>query len=169
MLFEVAVFVHREIQFNKLLSNLRKAGGKAAQAAVLAEHIMEKLAAAESGLRPSHVHRLTRHGEARIEGCGKFDLGSGYRLVHLKKGDHLFFSYIGTHDDCDHWIKSNRGLQPEHNAGIPRLPVREKCGESGDTEENEYEVEPDCDDLLMERIDDRTLRRIFRGLCGTGR
>ncbi|MBW2059907.1 MAG: hypothetical protein JRJ26_20685, partial [Deltaproteobacteria bacterium] len=83
----MVVFFHRETQFNKLLDNLRKAGGRAALAVLRAEEIMERLAA-KSGLQPSRIHKLTRNGEGRIEGCRKFDLGGGYRLVYLKKRDH---------------------------------------------------------------------------------
>lgn len=160
----MAVFVHRETQFNKLLSNLRKAGGKAALAAIQAEEIMERLAA-RNRLLPSRVHKLTKYGEARIEGCKKFDLGGGYRLVYLKKEGHIFFSYIGTHDDCDLWIKNNRGLQPEFDAGSSQVVIEEKEKEAWGCEGHEHESEPDYDELLMEKIDDRLLRKVFQGLC----
>ncbi|MFH1082299.1 MAG: hypothetical protein V1751_02800 [Pseudomonadota bacterium] len=162
----MAVFVHRETQFNKLLGNLRKAGGKAALAAIRAEEIMERLAT-KSEFQPSHIHKLTRHGETRIQGCRKFDLGGGYRLVYLKKRDHIFFSYIGTHDDCDLWIKNNRGLQPGNNTGSCQVAVEEECKKVGVGEEQECEPEPDYDDFLMGKIDDNLLRRIFKGLGNT--
>jgi len=160
----MAVFVRRETQFNKLLSILRKAGGKAALAATQAEEIMERLAAGNR-LLPSRVHKLTKYGEARIEGCNKFDLGGGYRLVYLKKEGHIFFLYIGTHDDCGLWIKNNRGLEPEINISSSQIAVEKKEEGASITDGQEHEPEPDYDDLLMEKIDERLLRRIFRGLC----
>lgn len=160
----MAVFVYRETQFKKLLRNLRNAGGKAALAAIQAEEIMESLAA-RNRLLPSRVHKLTKYGEARIEGCNKFDLGGGYRLVYLKKEGHIFFLYIGTHDDCDLWIKNNRGLQPEVDAASGQIVIEEKEAEAWGGEGQEHEPEPDYDDLLMEKIDERLLRRIFQGLC----
>ena len=160
----MAVFVHRETQFKKLLSNLRKGGGKAALAAVQAEEIMERLAA-RNRLLPSRVHKLTKYGEARIEGCSKFDLGGGYRLVYLKNEGHIFFLYIGTHDDCDLWIKNNRGLQPEVDVSSSQVDIEEEKEEASGNEGQEHEPEPDYDDLLMEKIDDRLLRKVFQGLC----
>lgn len=160
----MAVFVHRETQFNKLLSNLRKAGGKAALAAIRADEIVERLAV-KNRLLPSRVHKLTKYGEARIEGCRKFDLGGGYRLVYLKKEGHIFFLYIGTHDDCDLWIKNNRGLQSEVDAGSSQVVIEEKEEEASGNEGQEHEPEPDYDDLLMKKIDNRLLRRVFQGLC----
>ena len=163
----MAVFVHRETQFNKLLDNLRRAGGRGTLAAARAEEIMERLAAG-TDLSPSQVRKLTRHGEGRLEGCRKFDLGAGYRLIYLRKGEHIVFSYIGTHDDCDLWIKNNRGLEPEMDAETDPFPAEKENEGSVEDKRRDIDLEPDYDDLLMAKIDDRLLRRIFRGLCGEG-
>jgi mRNA-degrading endonuclease YafQ of YafQ-DinJ toxin-antitoxin module len=159
------IFIHRKTQFNRLLSNLRKAGGRAALAAERVAQIMESLAS-RNRLSPSKVQKHTRYGEARIEGCRKFDLGGGYRLVYLKKGANLYFTYIGTHDDCDLWIKNNRGLEPETDTGASWVNAQDKNQEAGCIEVQTTKPAPDYDDLLMEKIDERILRRVFQGLCG---
>ncbi|MBW2102715.1 MAG: type II toxin-antitoxin system RelE/ParE family toxin [Deltaproteobacteria bacterium] len=159
----MAVFVYREPQFQKLLDSLRKTGRRSAQAAKQAEEIMDRVAARNRFL-PNHEHKLTKYGEGRIGGCRKFDLGGGYRLVYLKKGGHIFFLHVGTHDDCDLWIKNHRGVETEIDVRSCQVVFREK-GKGGRRTE-EQEPEPDYDELLMEKIDERLLRKVFHGLCG---
>jgi hypothetical protein len=115
------------------------------------------------------VHRRTKFGERRIDGCQKYDLGAGYRLVYVKEEDHYVFLFVGTHDDCDRWLTNNKYL---HDLQLDRLedeawrvsePTAE--GESG-APSPEADDEMDYDDILMQQIDEQTLRRIFRGLCG---
>jgi len=80
----MAVFIHREPQLQKCLNKLRRAGGRAALAAERVEEIIATLAS-KDGLRPEQINKLTRHGEARIDKCKKFDLVGGYRLVYVKE------------------------------------------------------------------------------------
>lgn len=161
----MAVYIRNQGQFNKQLLSLRRAGKKAAIAASYAEKIIQRLAAAPDGEKlPAQVHKLTPRGEDRIEACGKFDLGSGYRLLFRQKGGCIVFLFIGTHDECDLWIKNHRGLRPEDNKGAFRVVV-EGTGEQEDGDEGpEPELEEDDDDGLMERIDEKTLRKVFCGL-----
>lgn len=156
------VFVHRGKPFNKRLSSLRKSGGKASSVVEKAEQIMERLAASPE-TPPAWVHRHSRHGEARLERCWKFDLGSGYRLVYHRKGDHITFLYIGTHDDCDLWIKNHRGLQPEKNSAT-MLVAQDQASTGPETADADMEPEPDYDEILMSKIDEKLFRRIFTGL-----
>jgi len=77
-------------------------GGKAdPDAAAAAERVEAIIAtmASHDGIRPAQVNKLTRHGEARIDKCKKFDLVGGYRLVYVREEDHYFFLFAGTHDD----------------------------------------------------------------------
>ena len=112
------------------------------------------------------LNRRTKNGELRINGCRKYNLGGGYRLICVKRGNHLVATYVGSHDDCDRWLENNRGFEPE----IPlsndlRSPFREKESEHPSRWEP-LALEPDYDDLLMEKIDEGILRRIFVGICG---
>jgi len=161
----MAVVIHRELQLQKCLAKLRKAGGRAALAAERIEAIIATLAAHDD-LRPAQVNKLTRHGEARIDKCKKFDLVGGYRLVYVREENHYFFLFAGTHDDCDRWLNNNRHLKPEingENTSWMASPVAEV--ETASVQEA-TEDDSDYDDIVMQNIDEKMLRRIFCGLCG---
>jgi hypothetical protein len=161
----MAVFMHREPQLHKCLTKMRRAGGRAALAAERVEEIIAALAA-NAGVRPQQVNKLTRHGEARIDHCKKFDLVGGYRLVYVKEDNHYFFLFAGTHDDCDHWLNNNRNLKPEPtDAGMPVM-VRQADAITLAPDHNATAGDMDYDAILMKNLDEKMLRRVFRGLCG---
>jgi len=108
----------------------------------------------------------TRHRDVRIAGIRKFNLGGGYRLVYIKKGGHLVFLYVGTHDDCTCWIGNNRDIDPDVDRDCHLVIPKTEAEPDSSHSCPEPEAEPDYDDLLLESIDERTLRRIFSGLCG---
>jgi hypothetical protein len=165
----LSVFIHRKSQFDKCLHKLRQAGGRSAYAAERAEAIIATLAFTPS--MPEQVHRLTKFGERRIDGCKKYDLGAGYRLVYVKEADHYVFLFVGTHDDCDRWLTNNKYLN-ELQLDSPKDDARRVCRATGvddavaPSTEPEFEDDMDYDDILMQKIDEPTLRRVFRGLCG---
>ena len=161
----MAVFIFRNRQFMKTMAELRKAGGKALQVADRVEAITRTLAASERVI-PQEMAPHTKYGEARIAGGGKFDLGSGYRLVYLKKGGHLIILYVGTHDDCDCWIRNNRDIDPFADAECRRVTPGADRESETPPPGADLEAEPDYDDILMKNIDEKTLRRVFSGLCG---
>jgi hypothetical protein len=107
----MAVLIHRAPQFKKCLEKLRRAGGRAALAAVQVEEILATLAL-HDGIPPERVHKRTTHGEHRIDSCQKFDLVGGYRLVYVKEGDQYCLLFAGTHDECDHWLNHHKRLKP---------------------------------------------------------
>ncbi|MDD1713408.1 MAG: hypothetical protein LUQ69_09620 [Methanoregulaceae archaeon] len=157
--------VYRDANLNKQLNSLRKAGGQATVAADHAEAIIDRLIArGMHGL--GQTGRFTRYGDARIKNCIKYDLVHGYRLVGMKKKDELTLFYVGNHDDCDLWIRHNTGIEPVtdkrrneaisiQEAVVEVSPVAEAC-----------KPEPDYDQELLKRIDERDLQKIFRGICG---
>ena len=130
---------------------------------------MARLASAPS--TPEPVHRLTKFGERRIEGCQKYDLGSGYRLVYVKEREHYVFLFVGSHDDCDRWLTNNKDLQ---ELQLDKLDNDASCVSEQTTAsdaaasptDTASEDDMDYEDILMQRIDEPMLRRIFRGLCG---
>ena len=91
----VAVFIHREPHFTKCLHKLHRAGGQAALAAERAETIIATLTSTHA--MPEQVNKLTKRGERRIDGCKKYDLGGGYRLVYVQEADHYVLLFVGTH------------------------------------------------------------------------
>jgi len=161
----MAVVIHREPQLQKCLSKLRKAGGRAALAAERIEAIIATLASNDD-VRPAQVNKLTRHGEARIDKCKKFDLVGGYRLVYVREENHYFFLFAGTHDDCDRWLNNNRHLKPEINGETIPLLVSPAAEVETASVQGATEDDSDYDDIVMQNIDEKMLRRIFRGLCG---
>jgi hypothetical protein len=161
----MAVFIHREPQLYKCLNKMRRAGGRAALAAERIEEIIAALSS-NANIQPQQVNKMTRHGEARIENCKKFDLVGGYRLVYVKEDEHYFFLFAGTHDDCHHWLNNNRNLKPEINGAAMPLMVHQADEGTLASDYNTTECSMDYDEILMQSIDEKMLRLVFRGLCG---
>jgi len=157
--------IYNAAQFAKKLHKLKKAGGKAEDAANQAWTIIANVASREQ-LSARTRSKLTPRGEARIEGCRKFDLGGGYRLLYVKKSGKRVFLFVGAHDECDTWVKNHSGAmldidQAEPVSGLGKEPDQT---ESGSAEELQ-ELPRDDDKLLHEVLDQKTLREIF---CGIG-
>ena len=159
----MAVVIHCDPRLQKCLTKLRRAGGRALLAAEQVETILARLAS-HKGRHSDTVHKRTRHGEARIEKCKKFDLVGGYRLVYIREAQQYYFLFVGSHDDCDHWLTHHRDLTLEMpgaptTAGTepPAPPAAEHIGPPGDL---------DYDDIILKDIDEKILRRVFCGLCG---
>jgi hypothetical protein len=161
----MAVVIHRDPQLHKCLTKLRRAGGRALLAAEQVETILARLAAHE-GKHPDAVHKRTRHGEARIEKCKKFDLVGGYRLVYIYEAQQYYFLFAGTHDDCDRWLTHHRDLTLE----MPEAPTTAGATPKADVTQAAEPAVPqddlDYDDIVLKDIDEKILRRVFRGLCG---
>lgn len=153
----------------KQLKAMQKGGGNALQAAEHARKIINQ--ALEGICSPRQVGRLTRYGEARIPNCIKFDLVRGYRLIAAMGRQEISFLFLGSHDECDHWLKNNARLEvTADNRTAMALQVRSKTDEQNPPcpmQEHEGEAEADdYDALLLRDLTDRDLREIFRGLCG---
>ena len=160
----MAVVIHRGPQLHKCLTKLRRAGGRALLAAEQVETILARLSSHE-GKHPDQVHKWTRHGEARIEKCKKFDLVGGYRLVYIREARQYYFLFAGTHDDCDHWLTHHRDLTLE----MPGAPTTAEAKPAAVTPAAEHDVpsgDLDYDDIILKDIDEKILRRVFCGLCG---
>lgn len=160
--------VHRDAGFMKRRKLLLKAGGRAALAAEQADLIIDRLLLEGAGRhRELGIGRPTRHGEARIRNSLKYDLGNGYRLIARKEEDEIVFLYIGAHDDCDRWITDNKGSR--WTAAKPRSKteeVREASVSVAPGDPEPAESEPDLYERMIEAIDEKDLRVIFRGLRG---
>jgi hypothetical protein len=161
---ETAFFVHRTAAFERNLKALHRKGGTASMAAAKAEAAIRQIV----GIKEEYLRRqfrLTRCGEYRIKHCGKYDLSCGYRLVFVRRKGHIAFLYVGSHDDCVRWIDRNRRLvfdaaasQASQIAGC-RLTEDSSIFDKDDADADEYEA------LLMSRLSDMTLRKIFSGFA----
>jgi len=161
----MTIYLHRGPKFNRRLNALKRGGKQASLAAKRAEEIIENLASGGKAL-PEQMDKLTKHGELRIDKCRKYDLGGGYRLVCVKQGENLVFSHMGTHDDCNRWIENNRGFDPDIGENRQEISfTREREPDHQPPEQGTGE-EMDYDEILMKRIDEKALRRIFCGLSG---
>jgi hypothetical protein len=156
---EKPLYIHRTAIFDRNLENLHSKSGSGSLAAGKAEEVIRNISC-EKRRGARLQFRFTRKGEYRIKNCMKYDLGCGYRLVFIRENSHVIFLYVGSHDDCCRWIDRNKGRI--HTIADTPHAMRAICSDSDGTsncveefEEDEYEAR------LMNRIDDKILRRIF--------
>ena len=161
----MAVLIHHAPQFEKCLQKLRRAGGRAALAAAQVEDILATLAV-HDGIPPEQVHKRTINGEHRIDGCQKFDLVGGYRLVYVKEGNQYHLLFAGTHDECDRWLNHHKRLKPAEQQANTLCVVRQREEVPPASPQTVAAGDGDYDDILLPQIDEKMLRRIFRGLYG---
>ncbi|HMT92527.1 hypothetical protein [uncultured Thiothrix sp.] len=64
---------------------------------------------------------LTNHGENRIQYCRKYDLHNASRLVTQQGEDICTFLFVGTHEEVEEWLDTNRGLTEDRFE--PALPA----------------------------------------------
>jgi hypothetical protein len=155
--------IYMDPKINKRLELLRRSGKKAALAADKTDEIIARLQS--GGDLPIMAGTVTKHGEVRIKGVMKYDLGSGYRLVSLKQEERLFLLFVGSHDDCHRWIENNRELsieQIEQRCNL--LPVRVDTMDSGLNDETAQMLMDTENDNPLDRVSEQDLRRIFCGL-----
>lgn len=160
-------YIHYSESLPKLLRGLRKTGKKAEFAASKCETILNDIM--QYGCQHETVFsKRTRHGEARIKNCIKYDLGGGYRLVTIRVDRHLFICFVGGHDETNQWIEHHRYdiLTP----GNPLYRCEERVAQS-DTGETDFcergnlnDIEDQYEDELISRLDEAQLKSIFQGL-----
>ena len=158
--------IYNSAQFYKKMQVMQKSGGKASDAAAQALKIIRELAE-RPDLSMILRNKLTTRGDARIEKCFKFDLGSGYRLVYIKKGGWFVFLFLGTHDECDTWMNNNAGLQPDINKAEVVNSRKESLCAGKQELHSEKAIDWNEKDIPLHHIvDQKTLEEIFRGISG---
>ena len=95
--------------FRTSVQSLYRKGGKFQKAAnqVLA---MRGMAFDGCDLETVFTAPLTNHGESRLPHARKYDLTGFSRLVTVVNNDICMFLFAGTHDDVDHWLERNTGV-----------------------------------------------------------
>ena len=150
-------------KLRKRLTELRKQGGTSSFAAKKADDLISRLLL--RGRDCSHeIGRLTKNGEFRIRQCKKYDLGNGFRLICLRQGHHFIFLSIGTHEECHRWLERNKGLRYEMDNGYQDVLITKEISEPS-VPVKEIDPADAYEDQLLQKIDDKILRRIFSGLC----
>ena len=161
------LFVYQDANLSKQIKELLKGGANSASAARHAEAIIEQFI--NDGIRNlRNAGRLTKYGDARIKNCIKFDLVRSYRLVAVLVETGIAFLYVGSHDECDHWIKHNSWLEPildKRRNKITEIRERESSQKTVVEGPDTDEFEPDYDVLIFQDITEEDLRQIFCGLC----
>ncbi|MES2177825.1 MAG: UvrD-helicase domain-containing protein [Gemmatimonadota bacterium] len=95
--------------FGRALNALWRKGGRFQKAA---EEVRGVVGGAYLGDDPFASLRQTKKGEKRIKNCVKFDLENFCRLVTVRVGDTWILLFCGSHEECDSWLDTNRGLLP---------------------------------------------------------
>ncbi|MDR3568010.1 MAG: hypothetical protein P4L43_08290 [Syntrophobacteraceae bacterium] len=160
-------YVYQDANLNKQIKALLKGGANSAPAARHALSIIEQFINGGS-LNLKNPGRLTRYGDARIRNCLKFDLVRSYRLVAVLVESGIAFLFVGSHAECDHWIKNNAWIEPnldKKRNTITEIRERECPLETVARGAEAEEFEPDYDALIFQDITDQDLRQIFSGLC----
>ena len=156
--------IYHDPKFDDCLDMLREKGGTALIAVKKAEELINRILV--KGREHSiSIRKQTKNGEFRIKHCIKYDLGNGYRLVCVKKGARLAFLFIGTHDDCDRWIKRKKGLNYDmsNDCNFDSTLLTADTSVSSAVAE-EMDPAEQYEEHLMRRIDNKILRTIFCGL-----
>ncbi len=155
--------LYLDAKLEKQLQTLSRSDKKAAQAAERAHEIVAKLQ--DGGLPMAEAGSTTKRGEQRIQGCLKYDLGSGYRLVTLRQGRELYLLYAGSHDSCHRWLENNRELSVadvRRRSRRLRVDIRHTPTECNAADSNPMDWKET--DRFPEALDDRQLRILFSGL-----
>ena len=154
--------IHLHPKFDKQLNALKRGDRKAARAAETGERLVDALC---RGLPTTEgVAAPTRSGELRVKGCRKYDLGSGYRLITIFHDRRLYVVCIGTHDECNRWLETNRDWEPEFSS--KRVVARSVRKPDRVNRPNPKTRPADEIDDPLPPIDQKMLRAIFSGLCG---
>ena len=145
---------------------LNKAGRKGKNAVSMCYEIIDTIRA--DGLSGKLLCcKRTRNGEARFDKCVKYDLGNGYRMITIRHKDHLFIPFLGTHDKVDLWLEHNR-LDEIHTKkwlfNVEKLSQGQPDSEDCATEHEICASVDEYEEGLLGRLDDKTLRDVFRGL-----
>ena len=159
--------LYRTPLFEKQLKALGKTDRKGAQAAERAAEIIRQLAV-DGWQCVAMMNKRTKRGELRVRKCLKYDLGSGYRLISLKRDSELFLLYVGTHDECDRWLNKKRGsklqVEPEGFIFVAEN-VETPSGQLADTPVEEAVAQDEYEEQLFAKLSDPVLRQVFRGIC----
>jgi hypothetical protein len=148
------------------IEELNRAGKKGRIAAATCLEILEQIR--KDGLTGELLFiKRTKKGEARVDKCVKYDLGNGYRLITILCKDHLFIPFAGTHDKADLWLEHNRLdniYKKKELYMVEKINYEQQQFESVCETSMETSFCDEYEEGLLERIDDDTLRQVFRGL-----
>ena len=165
-----ALFVAAKVESR--IAALEKTGKSGKTLAQKATGIIGSLASGEARGLMDMVESYTKYGEKRIKQCRKYDLGCGYRLITVQRGETVFIAFLGSHDECQRWLENNSRLKAFHAGKGKTLRIRDKTASPSNPEEIErldmvQDMDQDADSLLR-NLTDKDLRAVFCGLVDGG-
>lgn len=104
----ITVFIHNDIK--KQIQYLFAAGGQSQKAAEKCKALIYDIKNTKTPLVEIGKYPITNHGETRIKHCVKYDLPGYCRLVTIQDNGWLILLFVGTHDEVDKWLNTNKGL-----------------------------------------------------------
>jgi len=142
---------------------LKKTGKAGKCLAKKATDVIDGLASGAAKHPPDINVTFTKYGEKRIKQCRKYDLGCGYRLITVQRGETVFIPFLGTHDSCHRWLETNSQLKDFTTGAGRKISIPE------DNQGEVHQQESDCDDQIADDDVFRTptekeLRFVFSGL-----
>jgi len=162
--------VHCTKTFSRRLSMIRKRDDVGGLAVQKAERLLENgFWGSECKDRKGKILTTTKHGELRIQKCRKYDLGGGYRLITLLRGNILHMMYMGTHDECTRWLEHHRGISDvKIKTGETSVPTTVRFNRFEDKTSPPNDPQ-EVFDVSPASVRDRELRIIFKGLVDARR
>lgn len=103
-------FVHWKELFGSL-QELVLLGGKFSKAGAQVSGILKKAQLKDNIADVFLGIPTTNHGETRIQHCVKYDLQGACRLITVQHNNICFLMFAGTHDVCDSWLETNKGIR----------------------------------------------------------
>lgn len=157
------IFVSSKVE--SCIAALKKSGKSGNTLARKVTRIIDALASGKVQRHIPTMDSYTKYGEKRLKNCLKYDLGCGYRLITLKRGNTVFIPFLGSHDECQRWLEKYSPSK-EFHVGKGRVihikgqkqPPREYFSNKDHTDMDE-----DNDDILQS-LTDNDLRSVFKSL-----
>ena len=161
--------IYQTPYLDRQLDKLRKSDKKGKRVARQIDTIIDILSSCSDPCQELK-HKQTRYGELRLSNCRKYDLGSGYRLITVWDEGCVIFAFAGSHDECHLWLEkqkdtvSNALSLKASCTLITARCCRPRHDEHSPQADTVFETDLYEEDLLQ-RLDDKTMRYISRGLC----
>lgn len=102
--------------------------------------------------------------DRRLKNSIKFDLGSGFRLICIRKKKAIHVMFLGDHDSCDTWL-THHGRKKPYKKGKDVFflrsnpPMRTYMTDKNDNKCLEEETG-------LPEISQKNLKLVFKGLVG---
>lgn len=113
------ILYHDQAKFREAMMRLRTRGGASQRAFDEACRIIQCLE-----FEADVSHKLTKHGESRIDHCVKYDIShDAHRLVTVHSKHCIYLLFVGSHQETERWLDNNRGLTITYNTQTRKVAV----------------------------------------------